>query len=184
MALNNQFKTHCLKLPKDELSIDPFNYLVSQQQSIIDFIDAELQKVPIMENGFTIAVDLVKPLNNDKVTAFFKSFLARIANNITDEEYLDHVDQLMSKLNVFASCGSGRVIECLQSVEVKTATCQTLSGSSYIETPDLLKGLSKRLLNVKNKTTIFNFCIALQPQSFHSTVEPPTQNLTKKTLKS
>ena len=46
VAVNKRFKTHCLKLPKDELSIDPFNYLVSQQQSIIDFIDAEFQKVP------------------------------------------------------------------------------------------------------------------------------------------
>ena len=61
----------------------------------------------------------------------------------------------MSKLNVFASCGSGWVIKCLQSVELKAATCQTLSGSSHIETPNLLKGLSKSLLNVKNKK---NFC--------------------------
>ena len=129
VAVNNRFKTHCLKLPKDELSIDPFNYLVSQQQSIIDFIDDELQKVPNLKRGFTIAVDLVNSLNNDKVTAFFNSFLARIAN-ITNEKYLDHVDQLMSKLNVFASSGSGWVIECLQSVELKNATCQTLSGSS------------------------------------------------------
>ena len=43
VAVNNRFKTHCLKLPRDELSIDPFNYLVSQQQSIIGFIHAELQ---------------------------------------------------------------------------------------------------------------------------------------------
>ena len=54
----------------------------------------------------------------------------------------------MSKLNVLASCGSGWWIESLQSVEVKTATCQTLKGSSYIETPIILKGLSKSLLNV------------------------------------
>ena len=115
-----------------------------------------------MKIGFTIAVDLVKPLNNEKVTAFFISFQARIANNITDEENLDHIDQLMSKLNVFASCGSGWVIECLQFMEVKTAFCQTLSGSSYIETPDLMKGLSKSLLNVKNKNDnfCFSFCFA------------------------
>ena len=61
----------------------------------MDFIDTELQKVANMKIGLTIDVDLVKPLNNDKVTALFNSFLARIANNITDEEYLDHVDQLM-----------------------------------------------------------------------------------------
>ena len=87
--------------------------------------------------------------------------LAGIATNITDEEYLDHVDQLMSKLNVFASCGSGWVIESLQSVEVKTATCQTINGSSYIETPNILKDLSKSLLNVKNKNNFcFLYCVA------------------------
>ena len=116
-----------------------------------------------MKIGLTIAVDLVKPLNNDKVTTFFNSFLARIANNITDEDYLDLVDQLMSKLNFFASCGSGRVIESLQSVEVKTATRQSFNGSSsYIITPNILKGFPKSLLNVKNKNDNFCFlyCVA------------------------
>ena len=110
-----------------------------------------------MKIGFTMAVDLVKPLNDDDFTAFFNPFPARIANNIKDEKYLDHVDQLMSLLNVFASCGSGWVLECLESMEVKTATYQTLGGLSYIETPELLKGLSKSLLNVKNKND--NFCL-------------------------
>jgi len=168
VAINNRFKTHCLKLPKDELSIDPFNYLVSQQTNIMDFIDAELQKVPNMKVGISISVDLVKPLNNDKITAFFNSCLVRIAHSITDEEYLDHVDQLMSKLNVFASCGSGWVIESLKCIEVKTATCQTLNGSSYIETPNILKGLSKSLLNVRNKKDNFCFlyCVAASIFSF------------------
>ena len=94
VAVNNRFRTHCLKLPKDELSTDPFNYSVSQQHSKLDFIDTELQKIPDIKIGFTIAVDLVKPLN--KVTAFFNSFLARIAKKTTYEEYLDHLDQLMS----------------------------------------------------------------------------------------
>ena len=107
VAVTYRFKTHCLKMPKDELSIDTFNYLLSQQQSLMDFVDAELKKVPNMIIGITIAVDLMKPVNNDKVLAFFNSFVARIATNITDEEYLDHVDQLKPKLNVSASCGSG-----------------------------------------------------------------------------
>ena len=128
----------------------------------MDFIDNELQKVANMKIGLTIAVNLVKPLNNDEVTGLFNSFVARIANNITDEEYLDHVDKLISKLNVFASCGSGWVIQSLQCVEVKTATCLTLNGSSYIQSPHILKGLSKSLLNVRNKNEnfCFSYCIA------------------------
>ena len=122
VALNKRFTTHCLKLPKDELSIDPFKYLVLQQTNIMDLIDAELHKVSNMKVGISISVDLVKPLNVDGITAFFNSCLVRIAHSITDEEYLDHVDQLMSKLNVFASCGSGWVIESLKCIEVKSAT--------------------------------------------------------------
>ena len=51
VAIKNRFTTHCLQLPKDELSIDPFNYLVSQQPNVMDSIDAELQKVPNMKVG-------------------------------------------------------------------------------------------------------------------------------------
>ena len=135
VAVKNRFETHCSKLPKEEVSIiDPFNYLVMHQQSIMVFIVTEHQKVPNKKVGLTVAANLVKPLNKDKVTAFFNSFLARIASNIADEEYFDHVDQLMSKLNVFSSFGSEWAIESTQSVEMKTATCQTLNGASYIET--------------------------------------------------
>ena len=102
------------------------------QQSIMDFIAIEIRKLHNEKIGLTIAVDLVKPLNNDTVTASFNSFLAKIANNNTEEECLDHVDQLMSQFNVFASCASGWAIENQKSVEVKTATFQTFSGSSYI----------------------------------------------------
>ena len=156
MAINNRFTTHCLKLLKDDLSIDPFIYLVSQQPNIMDFIDANLQKVPNMKDGLSISVDLVKPLNNDKITVFFNSFLVSIAHSITDEEYLDHLGQLRPKLNVFAFCGSGWVIESPKCIEVKTTTCQTRNGSSFIETPNILKGLSKKFLNVRNKKD--NFC--------------------------
>ena len=46
-------------------------------------------------------------------------------------------------------------------MEVTTATCQTLNGSSYLETPNILKGLSKSLLNVKNKNDFcFLYCVA------------------------
>ena len=53
------------------------------------------------------------------------------------------------------------VTESLKCIEVKTATCQTLNGSSYIETPNILKGLSKIFLNVRNKDNFcFSYCVA------------------------
>ena len=101
VANNNRSKTHCLKLPRDKFSFDPFSFLVLQQPNIMDFIDAELQKVPDMRVGVSISINLVKPVNNDTITAFFNSGIVKTAHSITDEEYLDHVDQVMSKLNVF-----------------------------------------------------------------------------------
>ena len=148
----------------------------------MDFIDAELLKVPNMK----VFVELVKPPNNGKITAFFNSCLVRIAHSITDEEYFDHVDQIMSKLNVFAPCGSLWLIESLKCIEVKTATCQTLNGSSYIETPNILKGLSKNLLNVRNKKDIFCFlyCVAASNFSFiGGTIYPKSHKEIVKRLK-
>ena len=82
-----------------------------QQPNTMHFLDAEIQKVLKIKTDISNSVDLVKPLSNDKITAFFKSCLARIAHSITDEEHFDHVNQLISKLNVFATSASGWVIE-------------------------------------------------------------------------
>ena len=128
----------------------------------MDFIDADPQNVPNMKVGIPTSVDRVKPLNNDEITVLFTSCLIRFAHCITDEEYLDHVDQLMSQLNVFASCGSRWVTESPKCIEVETATCQTLNGSSYFETPNIPKGVSKSLLNLRNKKDFFCclYCVA------------------------
>ena len=119
----------------------------------MDFIQTELRKVPILKVGITISVNLVKLLNNDKITAFFSSCLARTAKSSTDEDYLDHVEQLLCELNILASCDSGWVIENLKCTEAKTATC--LNGFSQIETRNILKGLSTSLLNEKQKWQFF-----------------------------
>ena len=57
----------------------------------------------------------------------------------------------MCKLNVSTSCGSGWAIESLNCVEVITATCQYLNGSSHIGTPFILKGPATSILNERNK---------------------------------
>ena len=167
-AINDRFKVHRLKIMRTDLCIDPFNYLISNQQNIMDFVNEKLSQSSNLKVGVSIAVKLVKPLTNDDVTAFFNSHFMRLADHITDEEYHVHVDQLMSNLSVYASCGSGWVIDSLLSVEVKTATCQMACGSSYIATPIILKGLSRSLLNIKNKKDNFCFlyCVAAAIFSF------------------
>ena len=109
---------------RTDLGIDPFNYLISNQQSIIDFLNEKLSQSSNLKVGVSIAVKLVKPLTNDDVTSFFNSHNMRLAEYITDKKYHVHEDQLISNLSVYASCGSGLMIYSLLSVEVKTATCQ------------------------------------------------------------
>ena len=121
-----------------------------------------------------------------KSQLFFRFCLIRFAQSITDEEYLDHVKQLMSKFNVYASSGSGWLNENLKCFEVKTATCQTINGSSFNEAPDFLKGFSKSILNARSKTNsfcLFN-CLAASTFSFiDRTLHPNSQKENVKRLK-
>ena len=53
-------------------------------------------------------------------------------------EFLEHLHQIMSQLNVFATGGSGWVVEKMERFEIKTAKCATVVAGSYIETPPIL----------------------------------------------
>ena len=76
---------------------------------------------------------------------------------------MEHVDQLISRVNVFATGGSGWVVEKLMRFELKTAKC-----GSYIETPAILQKVSRSLLNIINKkdNLCFIYCVAAALFSF------------------
>ena len=126
------------------------------------------KKCPI---GKFISVDLAKSLNNNNNTAFFNSCLAGMAHSMTDEEYFDRAYQLMSKPNVFATRSSGWVIESLKWLVVKTTTCQTLNGSSYVETPMSPKGLLMSLLIVRNNKANFCFLFSVAASIYFPSVQ-------------
>ena len=94
--------------------------------------------------------------------------MSRLACAFTDDEYHEHVDALMSQLNVFATGGSDWVIQSLKRLEIKTVSCSNVTGASYIETPALLKPLTRTILNIVNKRDNFCFlyCIAAALFSF------------------
>ena len=113
--------------------------------------------MPNLKLGLTICVKLEKPLENETVKAFFNSPMGRISCKISDEEYMQHMDALMTQLNVFATGGSGWVVKTLNRLEIETVCCSNVTGNSYIETPALLKPLKNSLLNVVNKRDNFRF---------------------------
>ena len=86
---------------------------------------------------------------------------------MTMDEFLVHVDQLMFQL-MFASGGSGWVVEKLPRLEIKTAQSAISPVGTYIETPPILRNLKRSLLNIVNKKDSFFFlyCIAAALFSF------------------
>ena len=131
----------------------------SRAGKIISFVNALLRETSILKLGMSIAARLEKPMQSEAVEALFNSPMCRIACELTENEYIQHIDALMTQVNVFATGGSGWVVETMKQLEMKTAACGNVTGGSYIETPPILKPLKRSILNVVNKRD--NFCFLL-----------------------
>ena len=92
------------------------------------------------------------------------------------------MDALMTQLKDFATGGSGWVVKTLSRLEIKTVCCNNVTGSSYIETPSLLKPLKRSFLNVVSKrdNVCFLYCKAAALFSF--TGKPFRPNSHKKNI--
>ena len=154
-ALNSRFQIHREETGNASF-IDPFSCLVSLKDNILRFVDSLMNTTASVEIGFSISVVLVKPIVEESTEAYFNSNMMRLAVEITEEEYMEHVDQLISQLNVFATGGSSWVVKKLMCFEMKTAKCASAVGGSYIETPAIFQKVSRSLLNIINKKD--NFC--------------------------
>ena len=173
-AVNSKFQIHRLML-EDSDALEPFNYITSQKDRITAFVNSLLSVTPNVKLGLSIAVKLEKPLESEVVEAFFNSAMSRVSSQLTDVEYLQHVDALMTQLNVFATGGSGWVVGPLTRLEIKTVSCSKVTGGSYIETPPILKALNRSILNVVNKRDNFCFlyCVAAALFSFIGRANSP-----------
>ena len=154
-TINFKVQIHCVKLECDG-TLEPFNYLASHKDRIIGFVNNLFQETTHVKPGITISVKLVKPFESEVTEVFLNSSMSRIACAFTDDEYHEHVDALMSQMNVFATEGSGSVVQSLKRLEIKTVSCSNVTAASHIETPALLKLLTPTLLNTVNKRD--NFC--------------------------
>ena len=122
--------------------------------------------------GFSMSVRLRKPLVDDSTEAFFNSSMAKLSLEVTEEEFLEHLDQIMSQLNVFATGGSGWVVEKWK--DLKSRLRNALLW--------WLVHTSRRLLFCRNwkeafwtwsiRKTISAFCFVLPRRCFLSSVVP------------
>ena len=96
---------------ESDRALEPFNYLVSHKDRVIGFVNNLLKETPNVKLGITISVKLEKPFESEVTEVFFNSLMSRLACAFTDDEYHEHIDALMSQLNVFATGGSDWVIQ-------------------------------------------------------------------------
>ena len=168
-ALNSAFTIYRLEL--ESTVVEPFQYLVSNNKQILSFINNKLPINGSSRVGLTIHVRLLKPLEGETVIAYFHTKMERLGHELQDDDFNNFVDQLISQMNVYCSGGSGWVVDTLLAVEVKVAAPVRQSGSSFIPMPATLSGLSRSILNVRNKSDdlCFLYCVlaALYPQKKH-----------------
>ena len=168
-ALKSAFTIYRLELKPS--AIEPFHYLVSNTNQILSFINGKLPENGSTRVGLTIHVRLLKPLEGETVVVYFHTRMERLGHELDEDDFNNFVDQLVSQLNVYCSGGSDWVVETLLAVEVKVAAPVRESGSSFIPTPAILSGLTRSILNVKNKKDemcfLYSVLAALYPQKKH-----------------
>ena len=168
-ALNLAFTIYRLEL--ESTVVEPFQYLVSNNKQILSFINNKLPINGSSRVGLTIHVRLLKLLEGETVIAYFHTKMERLGHELQDDDFNNFFDQLISQMNVYCSVGSGWVVDTLLAVEVKVAAPVKQSGSSFIPTPATLSGLSRSILNVRNKSDYlcFLYCVlaALYPPKKH-----------------
>ena len=83
-------------------------------------------------------------------TAYFNSQPKMVLNQNDIDLSLPN-QEILNKIAVWISEGSGWVIRSIDAEYVNIAKYEPLKGSSYIELPAFLKNSSKGLINLKNR---------------------------------
>ena len=173
-AVFSKFQILRLKL-EDSDGLESFNYNFFHKDRITAFVNSLLSVTPNVKLCLNIAVKMGKPLESKLVETSFTSAMSRVSSQLTDVDYLQHVDALMTQLNVLAAGGSGWVVGTMTRLEIKTVSSSIDTGGSYIETPPILKPLNCSILNVVNERDNFCFlyCVAAALFSFIGRANSP-----------
>ena len=104
-------------------------------------------------------------------TAYFNSVAQTIINNLEITKSLElSKQQILNKIAVWISEGSGWTIKSVDSHYLNVVKYQPMKGSSYIKLPQELRNSKKGLINMKNEDNeCFRWCHIrhLNPQDIH-----------------
>ena len=106
---------------------------------------------------------------DDRIEIYANSLMTPVnANGLSDEEYWQMVEKMMSVLATFNSLGSGWTLEKVLKVDFKFARFRPIHGSSYIALPSKIANC-RVLLNVRNHEDrdCFRYCFDAAYHMYH-----------------
>ncbi len=143
--------------------IDPLLFISNFKNEICNRIRE--QKWENMKIQLTLNVKFYKNIPNDikYITAWFNSgMMSSLSKScINDEELKRLINEIVEKVNVFTSQGSGWIINDLLEFKIKLIEYKPLKASSYMELPEQFRNSKYKLINVKNNDNeCFKWCIS------------------------
>ena len=117
---------------------------------------------------------MIKPLDETKVSCHASSFSKTVLLSLSNDDYFEMVDQMVSTLQLFCSSGSGFIIESLDQLGININRYKPIKGSSFVPTPPKFLN-NPFLLNIQNKDQMcfaYSILAALNPSKAHTRQDP------------
>lgn len=165
------------ELPVDNSEADLLQYMLTQKSTIYDVILQNVKNFSYKVQ-FSAIISLVKPDGPEEkqIDVFLNTYMMPVFfDGLSDEQFLDMVQQMISTLNVFATYGSGWIVQKIKKVVVNMGKFSPIRGSRYISLPPELDN-EQSLLNIRNMgdNNCFLHCfIAQYHLTFGPSLHPP-----------
>ncbi|XP_068704482.1 uncharacterized protein [Montipora foliosa] len=141
---------------------DPLMQLQNTRKAVANHIENILISMKGLKFVETLKVTLTKMSNGEIVykTAYFNSPAQTIINNTEIDESLKVSKQdILNKIAVWISEGSGWTVESVENHYLNIVKYEPMKGSSYIKLPHELRNSSQSLINIKNSDNeCFRWC--------------------------
>ena len=141
---------------------DPLVQLNNTRKAVANHIENILISMKGLKFVETLKVTFTKMSDGEIVykTAYFNSSVQTIINNTEIDESLQVSKQdMLNKISVWISEGSGWTVESVENHYLNVVKYKPMRGSSYIKLPHELRNSSKSLINIKNSDNeCFRWC--------------------------
>lgn len=127
--------------------------LMLRSRPEIDRIVTQNTQLSARKVQFVAKMLLHKPLSDDDNETYLYADTRNwtvFFDGLSNQQFLAMVEQMLSRVNCWASYGSGWVVKSIEMIEVKLSKFAPIKASSYIGLPASLSDASSTLLNIRN----------------------------------